>query len=67
MDAMQTVIARFRLAAYLPDVYLEIPGNVCAFHEFHRARELIEIGRTRAAEALGRLPKRAPRDDVTPL
>jgi len=67
MDAMQTVIARFRLASYLPDVYLEIPGNVCAFHEFHRARELIEIGRTRAAEALERLPKRAPRHDVTPL
>ncbi|MDQ3774669.1 MAG: hypothetical protein M3461_10010, partial [Pseudomonadota bacterium] len=65
--ATQTVLARFRLASYLPDVYIEIPGNVCAFHEFHRARELIEIGRTRAAEALERLPKRAPRDDVTPL
>ncbi len=67
MDAMQTVIARFRLAAYLPDVYIEIPGNVCAFHEFHRARELIEIGRARAYDALERLPKSAPRRDVTPL
>ncbi|MGQ0594194.1 MAG: hypothetical protein ACT4QB_16575 [Gammaproteobacteria bacterium] len=37
IDAIQTVIARFRLAAYLPDVYLKDPGNVCAFHEFHRA------------------------------
>jgi NTE family protein len=58
MGAMQTVIARFRLASDLPDVYIEIPGNVCAFHEFHRARELIEIGRARAAEALARLPRR---------
>jgi NTE family protein len=67
MDATQTVLARFRLASYLPDVYIEIPSNVCAFHEFHRARELIEIGRARAAEALERLPKRVSRHDVTPL
>lgn len=59
MDAMQTVIARFRLAGYLPDVYIEIPGNVCAFHEFHRAGELIDLGRAKAHEALARLPQRA--------
>jgi NTE family protein len=59
MDAMQTVIARFRLAGYLPDVYIEIPGNVCAFHEFHRASELIDLGRDKAREALARLPQRA--------
>ncbi len=66
MDAMQTVIARFRLAGYLPDVYIEIPGNVCAFHEFHRARELIEIGRAKADKALARLAKRKPRAGLHP-
>jgi NTE family protein len=55
MDTMQNIIARFRLAARAPDVLIEIPRNVCAFHEFHRARELIEIGRHRTDEAMARL------------
>lgn len=48
MDTMQNTIARFRLAAYSPDVVINIPRNVCTFYEFHRARELIAVGRHRA-------------------
>ncbi len=48
MDTMQTIITRFRLAAYHPDVMVKIPANACVFHEFHRAQELIELGRERA-------------------
>lgn len=54
MDMMQNVIGRFRLAAYSPDLYIEIPANACGFHEFHRARELIEIGRRKTEELLPR-------------
>ncbi len=52
IDTMQNTIARFKLAAYSPDVVIDIPRNACAFYEFHRARELIDIGRERAIEAL---------------
>lgn len=52
MDTMQTAIARQRLAAYSPDAIVEIPRNACAFHEFFRAREMIELGRERAELAL---------------
>lgn len=43
-DAMQTTIARQKLAAYPPDLSIEIPRNVCSTLEFHRAAEMIELG-----------------------
>lgn len=55
MDTMQNTIARYKLATHSPDIIIEIPRNVCAFFEFHRARELIEIGRQRASEVLGKI------------
>lgn len=57
MDTMQNTIARFKLATHTPDVIIEIPRNVCAFFEFHRAQELIQIGRQRADEVLGNLSR----------
>jgi NTE family protein len=51
MQAMQDTIARLKLAAYSPDVTVEIPRNACGFHEFWRAEELIALGRERAAQA----------------
>jgi NTE family protein len=51
MEAMQNTIARLRLAAYSPDVLVEIPRNACGFHEFWRAEELIALGRERTAQA----------------
>lgn len=44
IDAMQNTIARFKLAAYAPDVVINIPSNSCAFYEFYRADELIDLG-----------------------
>ncbi len=60
MDTMQSTIARQRLAAYSPDAIVEIPRNVCAFHEFHRARELIAMGQATAATALARFAQPNP-------
>lgn len=45
IDAMQSTIARLKLAAYTPDIVIEIPKDICSIYEFERARELIEIGR----------------------
>ena len=52
MDAMQTLIGRLKLAAYSPDIVVEIPRDICGFFDFHRARDLIEFGRRRAAASL---------------
>lgn len=52
LDAMQSTIARLKLAAYTPDIVIEIPKNVCTIYEFERARELIEIGRQETIEVL---------------
>ena len=44
LDAMQASIARCMLAAYPPDVLIEIPIDTCVPHEFYRAAEVIEAG-----------------------
>lgn len=51
-DAMQETIARQKLAAYPPDVVVEIPRNACGILEFDRASELIELGRNKLREKL---------------
>lgn len=51
IDAMQNTIARFKLAAYAPDVIIDIPSNACAFYEFYRADEMISLGYDKASEA----------------
>ncbi|MEO8802786.1 MAG: patatin-like phospholipase family protein [Rudaea sp.] len=52
LDAVQGTLTRFRLAAQPPDLLISIPRTACAFYEFHRAAELVELGRERTREAL---------------
>jgi len=51
METMQNLIARLKLAAYSPDITVEIPRNACGFYEFWRAEELIALGHERTAQA----------------
>ena len=51
-EAMQSSIARQKLAAYPPDVLIEIPRNACQTLEFDRASEMIELGYRKAGEFL---------------
>lgn len=51
-ETMQATIARLKLAAYSPDVVINIPRDSCLFYEFDRAKELIQIGRERARAVL---------------
>lgn len=55
-ETMQNTVARLKLAAYSPDVTINIPRTVARAFDFHRAAELIELGRTKAAEALADTP-----------
>jgi NTE family protein len=43
-DAMQGTIARQKLAAYPPDMVIEIPRSACRTLEFDRAAEMIALG-----------------------
>lgn len=54
LDVVQETVTRLKLAAQPPDLLITIPRNACAFYEFHRAAELIDIGRRRTREALAR-------------
>ncbi|MDN5923373.1 MAG: patatin-like phospholipase family protein [Xanthomonadales bacterium] len=54
LDIVQGTITSLKLAAQPPDLLISVPRNACAFYEFHRAEELIELGHIRASEALER-------------
>jgi len=54
-DAMQSTIARQKLAAYPPDISIEIARNACATLEFDRAAEMIELGYQKAQQSLSEL------------
>jgi NTE family protein len=53
IDAMQGTIARQKLAAYPPDIVLELPRNLCGTLEFDRAEEIIRAGYQLAQSQLG--------------
>jgi NTE family protein len=52
LDAMQSVLIRYRLAGYPPDVLVAVPRDACRTLDFHRAAEMICLGRTLTEQAL---------------
>ncbi|MCB0891584.1 MAG: patatin-like phospholipase family protein [Propionibacteriaceae bacterium] len=52
LDTMGGLITRFRLAAQPPDVLVTVPTDAAGLLDFHRADELIELGRRLTIEAL---------------
>lgn len=54
LEALQSVVARYRLAGYPPDVLITVPKSAGRTLDFHRAEELIVLGRQRAEAALDR-------------
>ncbi len=57
IDIAQAALARHTLAAYPPDLLIEVPRTACRSLEFHRAAEVIDIGRELAAAVLDELEK----------
>lgn len=55
MVIMENTMAEAQLRANAPDIVIDVPRNACNFYEFHRAEELIEIGRRRTLAALQRV------------
>lgn len=52
IDVMQGAIARLKLAAYVPDIIVEIPRDSAGFFEFNRAEELAQLGYENTLAAL---------------
>ena len=52
-DAMQSTIARQKLASYPPDYIIDIARNACGTLEFDRASEMMALGYKKAQECLG--------------
>ncbi|MEH6355490.1 MAG: patatin-like phospholipase family protein [Marinobacter sp.] len=54
IETMQSVLVQYKIAGYPPDLLVNIPKNVCRSYDFHKAPELIQLGRERMAAALDR-------------
>lgn len=52
VEAMQSSLTEYKIAGYPPDVVIPVAKEEASFHDFHRAEELIEIGRLSAREKL---------------
>ncbi len=52
LDAMGSLITRYRLAALPPDVLVTVPGDSAKVLDFHRAAEMIGLGRRLTEAAL---------------
>ena len=51
-ETMSALISRYRMASNPPDVLVTVPSNAVRTLDFHRAAEMIELGRQLATEAL---------------
>jgi NTE family protein len=55
IDIAQAALARHQMAAYPPDVLIEVPRTACRSLDFHRSAEVVALGHELAARALDRL------------
>lgn len=53
-ETMSALITRYRMAGSPPDVLVNVPSNAVGTLDFHRAAEMIELGRQLTTEALDR-------------
>jgi NTE family protein len=51
-ETMSALITRYRMASMPPDVLVTVPVNACRTMDFHRAAEMIALGRRLTVDAL---------------
>ncbi|WP_166268347.1 patatin-like phospholipase family protein [Marinobacter caseinilyticus] len=54
IETMQSALVQYKLAGYPPDLLVNVPKNACRTYDYHKAPELIQIGRERMIAALDR-------------
>ncbi|MCO8271793.1 patatin-like phospholipase family protein [Actinoplanes sp. TRM 88003] len=52
LDAMQDLIARYRMAGLPPDIHIAVPVSASSVMDFSRAAELVALGRELTTKAL---------------
>ncbi|WP_250002911.1 patatin-like phospholipase family protein [Actinoplanes sp. M2I2] len=52
LDAMQDLIARYRMAGLPPDIHIAVPVSASGILDFHRAADLVVLGRSLTTKAL---------------
>lgn len=52
-DTMAALITRYRMASNPPDVLVSVPSDACRTMDFHRAPDMIALGRELTEKALG--------------
>lgn len=57
VEVMQASLGKYKVAGYPPDQLIGIPKEACRFYDFHRAKEMIELGRFIARESLMQMEK----------
>ncbi|NED69881.1 esterase, partial [Streptomyces sp. SID10244] len=57
LDIMQEALTRYQVAGYPPDILIRVPRKSVRTLDFHKASEMIALGRSRTAEALDQLPE----------
>lgn len=62
LEAMQSVLTRYRLAGDPPDVLVTVPKDACRVLDFHRASDMIALGRDLTIDALDRADIARPID-----
>lgn len=56
LEAVRDLLVRHRLADYPPDLLIEIPTEAVRTYDFHRATDMIEVGRRAALDTLASSP-----------
>ncbi|MDX1588625.1 MAG: patatin-like phospholipase family protein [Oleiphilaceae bacterium] len=52
IETMQQALTRHKMASYPPDILINFPKHVCKAFDYHKAPEIIQLGRLLAEEAL---------------
>jgi NTE family protein len=52
LESVQSVLTRYRMAGYPPDLLISIPKHACRTLDFHRGAEMIALGREVTEQAL---------------
>ncbi|MBS3803341.1 MAG: patatin-like phospholipase family protein [Oleiphilaceae bacterium] len=54
IETMQSALVQYKIAGYPPDLLVNVPKTASRTYDYHKAPELIQLGRERMTEALNR-------------